>query len=432
MKHFIFKAIFIILLGLVACSGQSDAVFGNGGGDSAEQTIFLPTVVASEAKPIDEDSKLKIIDIAPIPDNFPNNIRTNFNRYTQVVAPNGKPITIYAQDSLSEAQIIQARNTLIFWLTDVPGSQYGADKAAVANKMGDNGAALNLLNGVDDGRNPAAELGGQPLYFGELVAPGSTWYINNDFEHRDATFEEILHLMHDTGIGVDGDNASPGALPDFQAGIRAATDNAIANNFQIWPTTAANGGGEKQWFDELKAENSLTQEYLAAVIDSYYGLWGPFTEANAGMWGFYIAQTRSDIQTKDPMGWALMEQFFSPYLTYNNYLDPTFDGTFTMTFDASTPYTHKSQYMLHATLNGSNNSNLTGNDQDNELGGNSGNNTLDGLAGNDTAVFAKAMSAYIVTKNADGSVTAEGDGTDTLVNIEQIRFSDQTVQVADL
>ncbi|MEM9773404.1 MAG: hypothetical protein AAF902_02405 [Chloroflexota bacterium] len=417
--------LFICLFGLIACGGTDEPVPTQ---DSQAEISSAATSGSSDGvtnfNNTPADSELKIVDISPIPDDFLRRIRNNFNRYTQVIMPNGKPVNIYAQAELTDAQIIQARNTLIFWLTDVPGSRYGADKTAVANKMGDNQATLLLLKG-SDGESRVPNVDGQPLYQNELVVPGSTWYINNNFEHRDATFEEILHLVHDTGIGVDGENSSPGALPDFQAEIRAATNNATANNFQIWPTQAGSDSGLKNWHDELAAENSLSQEYLAAVIDSYYGLWGPFTEANAGMWGFYIAQTRDDIQVKDSQGWALMEDFFSPYLTYNAQLDPSFDGTFTMTFDPATPYTHKSQYLLKATLTGSNNANLTGNDQDNELGGNSGNNVLNGMGGTNTAVYPKAKSEYTITNNEDGLITIVGDGTDTLINIQRIQFADQ-------
>ena len=83
--------------------------------------------------------------------------------------------------------------------------------------------------------------------------------------------------------------------------------------------------------------------------------------------------------------------------------------------------------MLHATLNGTNNSNLTGNDQDNRLSGNSGDNVLDGGMGNDTAVYPRAASEYTITQNEDGSQTVIGDGTDTLIGIERIEFADQVV-----
>lgn len=376
--------------------------------------------------------KIEVKGIMTVPNSAPKKIRQYFDRYTQITAPNGKNITIYAQNKITDAQIIQARNTLVFWLTDVPNSRYGSDKSAVANNMANNKATLNLLNGVDDGSNPASRLGGQPLYAGELVVPGSKAYMTNDYKHRDATFEEILHLMHDTGIGVDGAGGMTGALPNFQAKIRAATNNAISNNFQIWPTTAANKGSEYSWFNELKRENSLTQEYLASVIDSYYGLWGPYQKANAGMWGFYIAKTRADIKSKDPMGWALMSDFFSPYLTYNAQLDSSLTGTFSMTFEAKKPYTHKSQYLLNATLTGSNNANLTGNDQNNKLAGNAGNNILNGLAGTDTVIYNKPKSSYVITKNSNGNVKVVGEGTDTLINIEKIVFKDETILVSSL
>jgi hypothetical protein len=46
---------------------------------------------------------------------------------------------------------------------------------------------------------------------------------------------------------------------------------------------------------ELTKENSLSQEYLASLVDSYYGLWGAWTESNShGMWGIYIAKTREE------------------------------------------------------------------------------------------------------------------------------------------
>ena len=414
---FVLLAYILLVIGITACQAMS----GSDGMSGSDTDLLL--AASTESVISVNNGKLRVAEIAPIPDNASSTLKNSFDRYTQVIASNGKPINMYAQKDISDLQIIQARNTLLFWLTDVPGSTYGTDKTAVANKMGENGAVLLLLNGIDDGTNPAANLNGQPLYDGELVVPGSVAYINNDYEnHRDATFEEILHMVHDTGIGVDGENTQPGALPQFQAEIRAATNNAIANNFQIWPKSAATDSGIKSWYDELSQENSLSQEYLAAVIDSYYGLWGASQEG--GMMGIYVAQTRDEISANDPMGAALMSQYFSPYLTYNAQLDPSFDGTFLMTFDAGTPYTHKSQYLLHATLTGSNNANLTGNNQDNHLGSNRGDNVIDGGAGNDTALYPRPARAYTVTHNDDGTITVMGDGTDTLINIEQIQFGD--------
>ena len=88
------------------------------------------------------------------------------------------------------------------------------------------------------------------------------------------------------------------------------------------------GENDKDWINELKNEGSLTQEYLASVIDTYYGLWAHYGQ---GMWGIYkAAHTRELIETGDPMGWKVVNQFFNPKLTWMVYLSPTLTGTFSM------------------------------------------------------------------------------------------------------
>jgi len=371
--------------------------------------------------------------IVAMPKGLPRAFR-RFNRYTKVITANGKAIHIIAQSRISEGQIVRAREILRMFLTDVRGSEFGAAKAALGNRMAANEAMLMLVNGThSEGNEP--NLPAQPLYQNEMQVEGHRWYIEQDYDHRDATFEEILHLVHDTGIGVDGRNTQPGVLPAYQAEIRRATNNAMADNFQIWPLGARR---DREWYDDLAAENSLTQEYLASLIDSYYGLWGAWTErASLGMWGEYIAKTRDEIRREDPMGWALLGKFFPEHLTYEARIDPDFTGTFRMTFDQARSYTHHSQYLLKARLVGTRDSDLTGNALDNILTGNEGNNVLDGAAGEDTAVFHGKRAEYAATKGAGGRITlvdsAPGrDGSDTLVGIEFVRFSDRTVPVAQL
>ena len=81
------------------------------------------------------------------------------------------------------------------------------------------------------------------------------------------------------------------------------------------------------------------------------------------------------------------------------------------------------------TLNG-----LGGNDL---LKGSGGNDNLDGGTGTDTAYFVGSRAQYdIVLDNATGTVTvidltANRDGTDTLRNIENLRFSDQTINLGN-
>ena len=107
--------------------------------------------------------------------------------------------------------------------------------------------------------------------------PGTVAYTTNDYdEHRDATFEEVLQVVHDFGIGVSGSwQFVDGALPEYQEGIYSAMENALPYSMggnNLWGIEP----GMMDWLEELQYEGSLSQEYLASVIDSYYGLWGAF------------------------------------------------------------------------------------------------------------------------------------------------------------
>ncbi len=354
-----------------------------------------------------------------IPSNLDGVYKKNFNKYTAVVAPNGKAIHIVAQNKISNEQILRARNILMHYLNNFPGSKYGSNKSTVANQMANKGAILALLNGQDDGSNPVGDkVTGQPLYQNEIQTEGGDWYMKQNYEHRDAAYEEILHFVHDNGIGVDGPGGNPGALPTYQAEIRKAQKNALANN--LW----GRGVENKSWIAELTQENSLSQEYLASVIDSYYGLWGAWSEGKGGMWDIYIAKTRNDVKTKDSMGYTLAKDYFQSFVTYNARIEPSFSGTFSLKFDASKPYTHHSQYLRDITLLGKNNNNVVVNAMDNYITGNVGTNTV---------IFSGKSTEYkIVTENGKTIVqdtVKNRDGENVLTNIEKLKFSDKEVGI---
>lgn len=380
-------------------------------GCSKDDDPITPTQPTGTANP-----ELGIENI--IPSSLGSAYTSNFNRYTKVTTPNGGAIHIVAQNLITDEQMVRCRSILQHFLTNLPSSQYGTDKSAVANKMAENGAILTLLNGQDDGSN-SVEVNGQPLYQNEIQVEGHSWYMNQDYDnHRDAAYEEILHLVHDYGIGVDGANSNPGAAPAYQVEIRAAQQNGLTNN--LW------GMGQDSWIAELTAENSLSQEYLASVVDSYYGLWGAWTGSTTnGMWGFYVGKTRTDMQTDDPMGYALMNnKFFHSHLTYDARIDASLNGNFSLKFDVSKPYTHHSRYLKDITLLGNNNNTVTVNELDNSIIGNSGTNTV---------IFSGASTEYSVsTSNGVTTVTdniANRNGTNTLNGIEKLQFTDTTVDL---
>jgi Ca2+-binding RTX toxin-like protein len=361
--------------------------------------------------------------ITAVPEVMGSRYVNAFDRYTEIIAPNGGAIRIVAQNRITNEQIVRARNILQHYLTDVPGTLYGADKSQVANKMAENSAVLALLNFRDDGSNKT-RVPAQSLFEEELPVEGHPWYMDNQYnEHRDAAFEEILHMVHDYGIGVDGKGGQAGAVPAYQALIRKAQESALTNN--RW---AIGMNPDEGWLKELKAENSLTQEYLASVIDSWYGLWGAWNDSSVpesserGMWGFYIAKTREEVQSEDPDGAAIAEMFFADYLNYNARIDSSLSGTFSLQFDKSLLYTHKSRYLKDITLTGELDSSVRVNSFDNDLTGNSGVNT---------ALFSGKESEYTITKENGDSVVkdtiANRDGVNTLRSFEALKFSDRTV-----
>ena len=351
--------------------------------------------------------------LQPLPEESPYR-SDGFTKYVEVLAPNGKTIPIIAQKGVRDIAVARACNLLKFYLTDVPNSKYGTDKSAVANAMANNHAMLMMPEGEHrEGHEP--EINAQPLFESETPVDGSRWYVRNDWEHRDAAFEEIFHLVHDTGIGT----YERGALPQYQKELKSEAIKSLKDGRWGIPIDSH----VQEWIEELRREDSLPQEYIASVIDSYYGLWTAFDENPGGMWGIYIAKTRKEIKEKDPRGYELLESFLPPMMIgYESLIDPNFKGTFSLQFDQELPYTHKSQYYVDATLTGNRDSNLHGNDSDNTFKGNSGDNTIDGGKGNDTVIFQGKKEEYDIQGNVYIDTVKDRDGTDTLISIESIQF----------
>jgi hypothetical protein len=389
---------------LTACGGASKNTDGNG------TTVSGNTCFADNT-----------FDISKLPEASSALYKTTFCKYLGLATPNGKSIGFYAQQAISDDQLIRAQRILGFYLEG---------KDTVANHMADNGAHMMLLKGADGDIELPEGLQGQPLYEKEMITEGSVGYLSADLEtYRDASFEEILHLMHDYGIGTA---SQPGADMAFSQQIKTAQENARAQS--LWPTAGADSS-TLSWIEELRKEGSLSQEYLASVVDSYYGFW-QVSSTPGGMWGIYTAKTRADVQTKDPLGYAAMQAYFQPNISYMARIDAGFSGTFSLQLDNNQTYTYKSQYLTNARLTGSNNSGLLGNALDNQLAGNSGSNVLDGAEGSDTVLLQGNFADYSIQKNGNGILIqdsmSERDGAIEIRNIEVLKFKDQSKNTSDL
>lgn len=347
----------------------------------------------------------------------------HYAKYIAYKAPNGSPIYILAQDKITDEQLLKAYNILDFYLNSL-------NNAELINSIANSKAVINMPNGADGQSSiPWYAVPGQPLYQQETPTEGSPWYIENDYSHRDASYEEILHFVHDYGIGI---KSRKRAMPELQKKIYNATMNALPERKRDWGKKGLWGLDSEDWLKELSREGSLEQEYLASVFDSYYGQWAAFDGADGGMWGVYVAKSRDEIREKDIQGYQLMKEMFPEYLSYMARIDPQFDGTFVMTFEPTIPYTHKSRYLLNARLLGTKDSNLVGNDQNNILMGNGGRNTLDGKEGFDVVQLDYNSSDYLFEVEESGVRVVDRNSiknSDFLINIELLRFKDMDVLI---
>jgi hypothetical protein len=373
------------------------------GEDLPDGTAFVPLkdIPLPYSKVRVESSK-----IIKEPSHINPRYQKNYDRYMMFVPENGVPFYLLIQKGVSDARIIRSKEILEFFLTDVPGSQYGHDKTEVANKMGENGAVLLLLTGAhrDPNNLPGNQLPGQELYESETPVPGDEWYMTQVREHRDAGFEEILHLVQDNGIGA----TSEGALEEFESKIASTVEKNAQKGLLIL----------REGFD------SNSQEYFAGIVDCYYGLLDAVGRERS--FGRYTLITREKVKEQDPLGYEILNKFLPPYISVPFSLDPQFSGTFKMVLSTER-YTRRSQYLLHLRITGTNDVNVEGNDLDNIIIENPGDNRIDGAQGIDVVYYAKPFKGFTITPT-DETIEVKGSGTDTLSNIEYIVFKDAVVK----
>lgn len=353
-----------------------------------------------------------------------------FSQYTWVTSSNNKPIHIFAVDQVSPLQMAKARAVMTHYLTNVEGLQ---NKNAMSAKLGDNQASLFMFANPEDseaafegslGQTTLAQHG-QDLYASEVFVEGSNGYLNRStIDARDATYEEVLHLVQGHGLAP--------AEKALQERIVTIANQALAD--KSW-NPSQEDVNEWQAETDQNGYTSLNYEYLAAAVEGFYGIWG---YSDAGLDG-YLGTNRTVQQQKDPGGLALIQEVWPSHITTMMPISADFaaGATFSLQYDAGLEYSSQSQYLSHVRLTGSNDSHILGNGQNNILQGNSGDNRIDGAAGDqDVAMFAGLKSEYQIYQQ-DGAwhvvdSVANRDGHDVLSNIEVLAFSDQDVDVNDL
>jgi len=210
--------------------------------------------------------------IVPMPDNVDEAFKV-FDRYTKTIAPNGKPIHIVAQKGYTDKQVVYARKILENHLTNVPGSLYGSDKSAIANAMADNNAVLTLFHSTESMQTERARqffrsgVNAQDLRAYETIVEGTPEYMDNDKPVRDASYEEILHLIQDYGINE--------ADPVLSEKLWAAYRDALAKGLYT-------------------LEDTETNEYFICGLEAYFDIWRHDPSGDGTREGEYMVLTRTE------------------------------------------------------------------------------------------------------------------------------------------
>jgi len=361
--------------------------------------------------------------IVPMPDSA-DSIFNLFDRYTKVVAPNGKPIHIVIEPGYSDRQVIYARTVLINHLTDLPGSTYGHDKSTIANAMSNAGAILFLFKDTDTFQNyfrglpRGVNTNGQDLRAYETILEGTPGYMDQQNPRRDASYEEIMHFVQQYGI-----------MPGHPTLLHALWD----------------GFYEARVKNIYRLDANETDEYFICGFEAYYDMWAHDPGGEGHRENEYVPISHMSLKVNDLKMYNIVEGFMGKHWRYMAEVVDDYEGTFSLARDEDLTYTYKSQHLRKAALTGDNNSDLVGNDSDNTLFGNSGNNTItpgagfdviDGGPGSDTAIFPGNRSEYIL-RPQDGRLIVDGeqysrDGQNILINVERLKFADTTVEVSSL
>jgi len=249
--------------------------------------IFLITVLLSCCKKelYSDLGKLSgegVIEISS--DNVSGKIGKIFSKYVYTTAPNGRRIEIFGTSGVSDKKMLYARDILEQYLK-IEGNLYkNKHKEIIANSMANKRSAMVFWDTEQQYENNMSKLLLSGYNLQDLYATESLG------SERDASYEEILHLVHNYGIAP--------TLFEFQSKLQKANDDAISKG--LWNPSS----------DLPKAD--YDDEYFAALMDCYLGLW----EGKGGtMGGEYIPSSKDEMINKDPIGYKLIKELFGDIKT---------------------------------------------------------------------------------------------------------------------
>lgn len=206
-----------------------------------------------------------------------------FSKYTYITAPNGGRVELLGTSGVSNEQMRYARDILTQYLI-TNGERYNrGHKKIVANSMANKKTALTFWDNENQAEANVGKVATLGYNVQDLYATESL-----DSGNRDASYEEILHLVHNYGIAP--------TLFKYQDRLQKANDDAIEKG--IWKPRMGADDLPKADFDD---------EYFAALMDCYLGLW----EGKGSTFdGAYAPSSKVELKSTDPTGYQLIRDLF--------------------------------------------------------------------------------------------------------------------------